>query len=189
MRHRFITFLVFGAIIVGIGEWDLRNQKIEPLQKLNDFWLEFCVGNSRDKISDPAVTFIRINDEYEPQDLGLGAPTADPDAPKNLTQLDYAVTLGFLEKLNPKSIALVPTPEFDASLMVNQTAIEPLREAASKVPRMTLGSVVAASGNAIPAFRLPTALFRRFSCPVTASRLLNRGARLPLLCNRACTAN
>ncbi|MGY8643042.1 MAG: hypothetical protein ACKVJU_18340 [Verrucomicrobiales bacterium] len=149
MRNRLITFLVFGAILVGIGEWDLRKRKIEPIQNFNDWWLELCVANSRDKISDPAVTFIRITDDYKPLDLGLNDdPNADPDATKKLTRLDYATILGALEKLNPKSIAFEPVPEFDKDSMFNQTDIEPLKDAALPLPRMTLGAVVSADGDA-----------------------------------------
>ena len=49
MRQRFVTFLVFGVLLIGIGEWDLRSHKIGTLSKLNDFWLEFCAGNAGDR--------------------------------------------------------------------------------------------------------------------------------------------
>ncbi|NNE91068.1 MAG: CHASE2 domain-containing protein [Verrucomicrobiales bacterium] len=143
MRYRLITFLVFGAILVGIGEWDLRNREIAPIQSFNAGWLEFCVGNAGDKISDPAVTFIRINDDYEPLDLGLGTGASeDADAVKSLTRLDYATILAALAKLNPKAVAFAPTPMFDEKSMFNQTDIEPLKEAALPLPRLALGALV-----------------------------------------------
>ncbi len=151
MRHRLITFLVFGAILVGIAEWDLKNRKIGPIQSLNDWWLELCVANTRDKISDPAVTFVRINDEYEPlEDLGLGEEGSNGggDAPKNLSRLDYATILGALQQLKPKSVAFAPVPEFDGNSLFNQTDIEPLKKAASTLPRLTLGSIVSETGDA-----------------------------------------
>ena len=67
MRQRLLTFAVFGIILIAIGEWDLRTRKIAPLSRLNDFWLEFCVGNAGDRIKNPAITVIRIDDGYEPK--------------------------------------------------------------------------------------------------------------------------
>ena len=66
MRQRFVTFAVLGLVLALLAEWNLRSRAISPLDKLNQFWLEFCVGNSGNKLSDPAITVIRINDDYEP---------------------------------------------------------------------------------------------------------------------------
>lgn len=142
MRQRFLTFAVLGAVLVGIGEWNLRSRKIEPLLALNDLWLDFCVGNAGDSIEQPAVTVVRIDDSYEP--LTLGEEEAAPDA--TLSRLDYATILGFVAKLNPKSVAFLPTPQFDESRTLNQTDIVPLKDAAMQLPRMQVATIVSDDG-------------------------------------------
>jgi len=142
MRQRFLTFIVFGAILVAIGEWNLRTGRLAPLEWLNDFWLEFCVGNAGDALDDPAVTVVRIDDDYEPLEIGDSGAPADG----KLSRLDYATILGFVSKLDPKSVAFLPTPTFDEKLVLNQTDIVPLKDAAMKLPRMVVATRVSNDG-------------------------------------------
>ena len=132
MRQRFITFAVFGLILVIIGEWNLKTRKIAPIASLDKTWLEFCIGNAGGSITNPAVTVIRITDDYEPLSIGEDQPAA---ADGKLSRLDFATILGFIGKLNPKSVAFLPTPAFDESLVLNQTDIVPLKDAAMQLPR------------------------------------------------------
>ena len=132
MRQRFITFAVFGLILVTIGEWNLRTRKIAPLATLDETWLEFCIGNAGESLSDPAVTVIRITDDYEPLNIGQDEPAA---VDNKLSRLDFATILGFVGKLEPKSVAFLPTPNFDETLILNQTDIVPLKDAAMQLPR------------------------------------------------------
>lgn len=143
MRQRFITFVVLGLVLVAIAEWNLRTQKLAPLQSLNQFWLEFCIGNAGDKIDDPAVTVVRINDDYEPLTIGADSSAA-PDG--KLSRLDFATILGFLAKMEPKAVAFLPTPTFDESLVLNQTDIVPLKDAAMQLPKMTTAANVSNDG-------------------------------------------
>ena len=76
MRQRFITFAVFGLILVIIGEWNLKTRKIAPIASLDKTWLEFCIGNAGGSITNPAVTVIRITDDYEPLSIGEDQPAA-----------------------------------------------------------------------------------------------------------------
>lgn len=143
MRQRFVIFAVLGLILVLIAEWNLRSRTIAPIRGLNDFWLEFCIGNSGDKLSDPAVSVVRINDDYEPLRIGEENPAA---ADGRLSRLDFATILGFVGKLNPKSVTFLPTPTFDESLTLNQTDIVPLKDAAMQLPRITVAANVANDG-------------------------------------------
>ncbi|MEM6915509.1 MAG: hypothetical protein AAF491_02990 [Verrucomicrobiota bacterium] len=143
MRQRFIPFAVFGTLLVLLAEWNLHSGKFGPLNALSDLWLEFCVGNAGDRISESAVTIVRINDGYEPLTLGDEDPGASDG---KLTRLDYATILGFIGKLDPKSVAFLPTPTFDESLVLNQTDIVPLKDAAMQLPRLTAAANVSNDG-------------------------------------------
>ncbi len=149
MRYRLITFLIFGAILVGVGEWNVQNQKPGPLKTLNDLWLEFCVGNSGGKIKQPSVTLVRIDDEYKPLTLGAASPNAGEGPPQKLSRLDFATILALVGKQKPKAVSFIPSPVFDNKNPLNQTDISPLKDAALQLPRMTLGTVV--SGDKAPA--------------------------------------
>lgn len=138
MRQRFLTFAIFGLIVVGLAEWNLQTRRLAPLQSLADFWLEFCIGNSGGKVGQPAVTVVRIGEEYEP--LALGGESPSPDAP--LTRLDYATLFGLIGKLNPKSVAFLPTPTFDEDLVLNQPDVVPLRDTALQLPRLVVAANV-----------------------------------------------
>jgi hypothetical protein len=129
MRHRLILFLVFGAILVALGEWDAQSRRFGFAGGLSDAWREFCVANSPDKIGKPAVSLVRINDEYQP---AIG---------KSLSQADYAAILGFVEGFDPKSVAFEPNPVFDPAEPINQTTLELLKEVALILPPLTLGAV------------------------------------------------
>ena len=143
MRQRFVTFLVFGVLLIGIGEWDLRSHKIGTLSKLNDFWLEFCAGNAGDRLKNPAISLIRIDDGYEP--LRVGVDETVPDDGK-LSRLDFATILGFVAKLNPRSVVFLPTPAFDETLVLNQTDVVPLKDAAMQLPKLTVASTISNDG-------------------------------------------
>jgi len=143
MRQRFLTFVVFGLVLVILAEWNLRARKLAPIQSLNQFWLEFCVGNAGDKIDDPAVTIVRINDDYEPLSIGADSP-ASPDG--KLSRLDFATILGFIAKMNPKAVTFLPTPTFDEKLVLNQTDIVPLKDAAMQLPRLVTAANVSNDG-------------------------------------------
>lgn len=144
MRQRFITFAVLSLILIGIGEWNLRSGKIAPLNSLNDVWLDFCVGNSGDKIQKPAITVVRINDGYEP--LNIGADKKKGDNPR-LSRLDFATILGFAAKMNPKAVSFLPTPVFDEENVLNKTDIVPLKDAAMQLPRFAVATTVSDDGD------------------------------------------
>lgn len=129
MRHRLTLFLVFGAVLTLLGEWNLKNGGEGFAAGLNRWWLEFCIANSRDKIADPAVTLVTIDDEYKP---AIG---------ESLSQADFAAVFGFVGKFSPKAVAFEPNPVFDESLAINQTTLELLKEATLPLPRVTLGAV------------------------------------------------
>ena len=63
-----------------------------------------------------------------------------------LSRLDFATILGFVGKLNPRSVAFLPTPTFDGSLVLNQTDIVPLKDAALQLPKMIVASTISNDG-------------------------------------------
>lgn len=125
MRYRLLTFLVFGALVVAMGEWDLRNQRFDFNRRLDSRWLDFCVGNVPDRVGKPALTIIAIDDDYEPLIEG------------KFSRLDCAAILDALDDFEPPAVAFEPALSFDES-----RAIQPLKEAALKLPRMVLGATV-----------------------------------------------
>ncbi|MCB1087945.1 MAG: hypothetical protein KDM63_12920 [Verrucomicrobiae bacterium] len=129
MRHRFSLFLVFGVVITGLAEWNLSRGRDGFAAGLDRSWLEFCVANARDKISDPQVTLVTVDDDYKP---AIG---------ETLSQADYAAVFGFVGKFQPKAVAFEPNPVFDESQPINQTTLELLKEASLPLPRLTLGAV------------------------------------------------
>lgn len=141
MRQRFLTFAVFGIVLIALGEWGLRSGKFKGL---DDSWLEFCVGNAGGKLGDPAVTVIRIDDGYEPLRIG-----GDGNLPNDgtLSRLDYATILAFVAKFEPRSVAFLPTPVFDENLTLNKTDIAPLKDAAMKLPKLVVASTVSNDGD------------------------------------------
>ena len=96
MRTRLTVFLVFGAILVALGEWDAQTRRFGFAEGLGDAWREFCVVNSRDRLSDAEVSLVRINDEYQP---AIG---------NSLSQADYAAILRFVSQFDPKSVSFEP---------------------------------------------------------------------------------
>jgi hypothetical protein len=129
MRYRLTLFLVFGAVLIGLGEWNLRQGGSGFAAGLDRWWLEFCVANARDQISDPAVSLVAIDDEYKP---AIG---------EALSQADYAAVFGFVGKFEPRAAAFEPNPVFDESLAINQITFELLKEASLTLPPLTLGAV------------------------------------------------
>lgn len=140
MRQRLITFAVFGIVLVVIGEWGLRKGKFAAL---DESWLGFCVGNAGERIQPPAVTVVRIDDGYEPLRVG-----GDESLPNDgtLSRLDYATILAFVAKFQPRSVAFLPTPVFDESIILNKTDIAPLKDAALKLPKLLAASTVSNDG-------------------------------------------
>ncbi len=140
MRQRLITFAVFGIVLVVLGEWGLRKGKFASLDR---FWLDFCVGNAGERIQPPAVTVVRIDDGYEPLRIG-----GDENLPNDgtLSRLDYATILAFVAKFQPRSVAFLPTPTFDESIVLNKTDIAPLKDAALKLPKFLAASTVSNDG-------------------------------------------
>jgi len=143
MRQRLLPFVVLGLVLVILAEWNLRTGRVPALSSPNQFWLEFCIGNAGDRIGAPAVTVVRINDDYEPLSIGEENPAA---ADGRLSRLDFATILGFLGKLDPKSVAFLPTPTFDESLVLNQTDVVPLKDAAMQLPRFYVAANVSNDG-------------------------------------------
>lgn len=129
MRTRLILFLVFGAVLVALGEWDAHTRRFGFAEGLGEAWREFCVANSRDRISDSEVTLVRINDEYEP---AIG---------NSLSQADYAAILRFVSDFDPTNVGFEPNPVFDPNEPINQTTLELLKEAALTLPPLVLGAV------------------------------------------------
>lgn len=140
MRQRLLTFAVFGIVLIALGEWGLRTGKFT---RLDQTWLEFCIGNAGGKLKDPAVTVVRIDDGYEPLRIG-----GDENLPNDgtLSRLDYATILAFVAKFQPRSVAFLPTPTFDENLTLNKTDIAPLKDAAMKLPRLVVASTVSNDG-------------------------------------------
>jgi len=134
MLSRLLTFLAFAIAIVALGEWDAKNRRFAFTEKVNDWWLDFCVGNSRDKIRDPQVSFVSIGDDYE--------PVLDGDS---LSRLDYVVLLGYIEKFKPRAVSVAPVISFPEANVLNQGA---LKKQVLKMPRLTLGSVAEAGSPA-----------------------------------------
>lgn len=132
MRYRLVTFLVFGAALIGVGLWDAKSRALGFNQQLNQGWLDFCIGNSRDIIANPAVTFVRIDEETRPLN-------AEGDS---LTRLDYGAMLRIIDNQEPRVVAVHSTPVFDEKNQLNQGTLKPLRTAAIALPPMTLGAVV-----------------------------------------------
>ena len=143
MRQRLLTFAVLGLILIGIGEWNLRSSKIAPLNSLNDLWLEFCVGNSGDKIQKPSISVVRINDGYEP--LNIGGDKSQGGNPR-LSRLDFATILKFVADMNPKAVSFLPTPTFNEENVLNKTDIVPLKDAAMQLPRFPVATAVSDDG-------------------------------------------
>lgn len=140
MRQRLITFAVFGIVLIALGEWGLRKGRFASLDR---FWLDFCVGNAGERIQPPAVTVVRIDDGYEP--LRIGGDEGQPND-GTLSRLDYATILAFVAKFQPRSVAFLPTPTFDESLILNKTDIAPLKDAALKLPKFLAASTVSNDG-------------------------------------------
>ncbi len=140
MRQRLLTFAVFGLVLIALGEWGLRNGRFARLDRT---WLDFCVGNAGDRIRDPSLTVIRIDDSYEPLRIG-----GDENVPNDgtLSRLDYATILAFVAKFQPRSVAFLPTPSFDENIILNKTDIAPLKDAAMKLPRLIVASTVSDDG-------------------------------------------
>lgn len=146
MNGRLVAFIFLGLILVIAAEWDLRERVLDPVRQLDRFWVDFCIGNADEKVGDPAITLVRITEEYEPVPVDESLPQAG-DAPGSLTRLDYAAILYAVGKMNPRSVSFMPSPVFEAKSVLNATTIYPLKDAALQLPEMTLGTVVSGEGD------------------------------------------
>ncbi len=145
MSKRAVIFLFLGAILAGFAEWELRERVLEPVRRLDRFWVDFCIGNAGEQIGQPAVTMVRITDDYEPVQVGE-EDAVEPGDEAALTRLDYAAFLYAIGKLNPKAVSFLPAPVFTRESVLNATDIFPLKDAALQLPEMTLGTVVSGQG-------------------------------------------
>ena len=145
MNGRLVAFIFLGLILVIAAEWDLRERVFEPARQLDRFWVDFCIGNAKEKVGDPAITMVRITEEYEPVPVDETLPQSG-NAPGSLTRLDYAAILYAVGKMNPKSVSFMPSPVFEAKSVLNATTIYPLKDAALQLPEMALGTVVSGKG-------------------------------------------
>ncbi len=140
MRQRFVTFVVFAILFIAIGEWGLRQGRFAGLDQ---FWLDFCVANSGERIQPPAVTVVEIDDGYEPLRIGEDANRPNDGT---LSRLDYATILALTAKFQPRSVVFLPTPVFDENLTLNKTDIAPLKDAAMKLPRILTATTISNDG-------------------------------------------
>lgn len=143
MNKRSVVFLLFGIALLAVAEWDLHEKVLDPIRKLDRFWMEFCIGNAGNKVGQPSISMVRIPDDYEPVPVGTETSTAED---KSLTRLDYAAFLYAIAKMNPKAVSFLPAPVFATKSVLNETTIYPLKDAALQLPRMTLGTVVSNEG-------------------------------------------
>jgi len=128
VKYRIVTFLVFGTALFFLGEQSANEHHLPFTQSLDRVWLEFCIANTSDRLTDGSVTLVRIDDTYEP-----ALPSDE------LTRLDYAVILANIEKFKPQSVAIAPSLQWPETNIINQKA---LKTQCSKMPLLTLGAVV-----------------------------------------------
>lgn len=143
MNKRSVAFLLLGLIFVGAAEWDLQNRILEPIRKFDRFWIDFCIGNAGNRVGDPAITMVRIPDDYEPVPIGRDASNPED---RSLSRLDYGTILYAIGKMNPTAVSFMPTPVFVEKSVLNQTSLYPLKDASLQLPRMTLATVVSSEG-------------------------------------------
>lgn len=128
MKYRILTFLVFGTALFFLTEQNGNEYRTPFTKTLDRVWLQFCIANSSSRITDGAVTLVRIDDTYEP-----ALPTDD------LTRLDYAVILANIEKFKPQSVAIATPLDWSEPNIINQKA---LKTQCSKMPPLILGATV-----------------------------------------------
>ncbi len=166
MLSRLLTFLAFAIAIVALGEWDAKNRRFAFTEKVNQWWLDFCVGNARDKIHDPKVSFVSIGDDYE--------PVLDGDS---LSRLDYVVLLGYIEKFKPRAVSVAPVISFPEPNVLNQGA---LKKQVLKMPRLTLGSVAEAGSPAANDAEKPNyPTIEKVEGDITKVALITRAVSVP----------
>lgn len=128
MKYRIATFLIFGTALFFLAEQNGNEHRMPFTEALDRGWLNFCIANSPDLITDGAVTLVRIDDTYEP------ALPSD-----NLTRLDYAVILANIEKFKPESVAIALPLQWPEPNIINQNA---LATQCMKMPPLILGATV-----------------------------------------------
>ena len=146
MSKRFAIFIFLGLIIVGVAEWDLHQRILAPVRKLDRFWVDFCLGFSGNKVSEPSITMVRITDDYDPVTIGTSDSQQNSAGAAQLSRLDYAAFLYGLGKINARSVAFMPTPTFESQAALNARSIYPLRDASLQLPKMTVATVVSGEG-------------------------------------------
>jgi len=124
-------FLVFAAAaVVFIDREDRRN----TFEVQNRAFLDWLVGNAWTRIAPNQVTLLRVNpDELEQDNL-------DP-------RLDWAIILRSLEAFDPKSVAIVPSLNWDKP---DQLAEGALNKRVISMPTLTLGATFGPPGQGAP---------------------------------------
>ncbi len=138
MLFRLIIFLLLAAGILWLFETEAGRQRVEFAPSVNQVWLKFCVGNAREKISEPAVTLARITENHEP---------LLPDTTE-LTQLDFATLLGALSRFEPTSVSVAPVLAWEGQDVFGQPG---LKLNSLTLPKLTLGAEVKNDKDADPA--------------------------------------
>ncbi len=113
MKYRLATFLFFATALFFLTNQNGSETRFAFTEKLDQWWLDFCIANSPDQISDAAVTLIKIDDDYQ--------STLPSD---HLTRLDYAVILANIKKFKPRSVALLPPLQWQEKNVTNQRILE-----------------------------------------------------------------
>ncbi len=121
-------FVVLAAIAVVLIE---REESRNSLQTLNQGYLDWLAGNASEKIENPEVTFLRVDQEK------LDEHNLDP-------RLDWAIVLKGLQEFEPKSVSIVPTLNWQCDDIL---AMGALKMQVNLMPLLVLGSVLgSASG-------------------------------------------
>lgn len=128
MKRRIVTFFFFATALFFLTNQNGSETRFAFTETLDQWWLDFCIANSSDQITEASVTLIQIDDDYE--------STLPSD---HLTRLDYAVILANVEKFKPHSVALLPPLQWKEKNVINQRILE---SQCLKTPALTLAAKV-----------------------------------------------
>ncbi len=124
-------FLVFAAVAVVLID---REDQRKTFDRYNRSFLDWLVGNAWTRIAPSQVTLLRVNPMELEQD------NLDP-------RLDWAIVLRSLEAFDPKSVAIVPSLNWDKP---DQLAEGALNKRVISMPPLTLGATFGAPGEGQP---------------------------------------
>ncbi|RFC42495.1 MAG: hypothetical protein DVB23_003066 [Verrucomicrobia bacterium] len=124
-------FLVFAAVSIVLIEREDQRKTFDPY---NRSFLDWLVGNAWTRIAPSQVTLLRVNPKELEQD------NLDP-------RLDWAIILRSLETFDPKSVAIVPSLNWDKP---DQLAEGALNKRVISMPPLTLGATFGAPGQGAP---------------------------------------